>query len=1124
MAREIAHGYISVSPNMSGFFKQINAEMNSSQMANAGAIGGKTIGGKFVSGVGGAAKKVAKVGLASLAAMGAGMSVKTFGGGMSRALALDSANLKIKALGLNVDKVKESALTAVKGTAFGLDAAFTAAGTLGASGIKEGTEMTKALQSAAGAAALSGISMEHMATMYGKASIAGKVHNDILNQLAENGVNATGALAKEMGVAESQIFELAKGGEISFETFSNAMYNAFGTAAYGANDTFQGALANVQAALSRLGAQFATPVVENGTLIFQSLITTVDNLATALVPASDAFGEIVKSFAGGLIGGLDSFNTYIAEGGSISGYFAQQVNDLASAFLNLAPIQFVSGYLERIINAAAGSTALQTLANSIMQAAQACAQFVLDGGAVGAILPKVEPQLAKVGDAFVGLVENIDPAVANLEPLAQKMKSVASASKNMVTNLNFGEISEQLKTSLTSTKDFFSTIGSFLTEGINISPSGAAFTAMATAFTAAAKPLAGIFPRAAQIASSAVNGVGKAWGWTSKILIGSGGIKIAADKLSELASAFKTVGDDAAQLGVKGSGAFGALSSKASAVAAKINALPFFSPSKLVGDAKAAGSLMAESFKGAFGKIAQAAGATPDMKAKILSKLPSLSNITQRMGTPRIIAAFSSIGAKISTALSPLTNLLKRGLEPLLAKLPQISIGFGGSMGAVGKFVSTLTKVFNPIGMIISSFITMMATNEQYRSAVLGLVQSIGSTLIPVFETLFVSLLQIGQTVLPVVLDVMDALTPVFAQVALVAIQLVAAIAPLAAQLINLVLPVVVQIIQSLAPFIQAVLPIVVTVINTILSIVTALMPVVQTVLSVVVNLVGGIIIPFLGMVITTVMNILTVVTSVIGAIVSIIGAFITTVLSVVAPIAETIFGFFNAVTSIATQVFSGVFTTVNTVFSGIANIVSGFYNTISGVFTHVQAIAGQVWSAIRSTISNVISGMISKFSSFGSRVAAIFGQVKNKIVGVFTSIYEKAKSVVSGITDFFGSIPGKISEMFSNIHVPTLHVEGGFNLDPTNFQIPHISFYGKGGIYRGAHIGVLGENGSPEANIPLDRGMRPFAAAIADNMGNSGTTYNIYVDGNKINDDEAIRANVVELITNAHRVAMVRS
>ena len=55
------------------------------------------------------------------------------------------------------------------------------------------------------------------------------------------------------------------------------------------------------------------------------------------------------------------------------------------------------------------------------------------------------------------------------------------------------------------------------------------------------------------------------------------------------------------------------------------------------------------------------------------------------------------------------------------------------------------------------------------------------------------------------------------------------------------------------------------------------------------------------------------------------------------------------------------------------------------------------------------------------------------------------------------------------------------------------ISVYAKGGIVDDPTLGIFGEAG-PEANIPL-RGksrMRPFAKAIADEMGGTGTTYNI--------------------------------
>lgn len=216
-------------------------------------------------------------------------------GGKKRALSIEQAKFQFKGLGMDVEQSMEDALFAVKGTAFGLDEAATAAAQFGASGIKSGKEMQTALRGIAGVAAMAGTSYTEMADVFTKVAGQGRVMGDDLNRLGARGINAAATLGKALGKTEAEIRAMVSRGEISFEMFASAMSEAFGEHATKANETYAGSLANVRAALSRIGAAYYTPKFEMLRHVFNSLGPAIDRVADALGPLFDHFQKTMPA-------------------------------------------------------------------------------------------------------------------------------------------------------------------------------------------------------------------------------------------------------------------------------------------------------------------------------------------------------------------------------------------------------------------------------------------------------------------------------------------------------------------------------------------------------------------------------------------------------------------------------------------------------------------------------------------------------------------------------------------------------------------------------------------------------------------------------------------------------------
>ena len=209
----------------------------------------------IVDGVMGMAKKVGS------ALMAPFNQIKT--GGWSRAMNIEDAKFQLEGLGVAWKEVADDIDYAVSGTAYGLDAAAKAASQLTASGVKSGDAMKSALRGISGVAAMANSSYEEISPIFTTVAGQGKLMTMQLRQLENRGLNAAATLGQALGKTEQEIRDMVTHGEISFDMFAKAMDDAFGEHAKDANKTFAGALSNVKAALSRIGAEFATPFIHS---------------------------------------------------------------------------------------------------------------------------------------------------------------------------------------------------------------------------------------------------------------------------------------------------------------------------------------------------------------------------------------------------------------------------------------------------------------------------------------------------------------------------------------------------------------------------------------------------------------------------------------------------------------------------------------------------------------------------------------------------------------------------------------------------------------------------------------------------------------------------------------------
>jgi phage-related protein len=234
-------------------------------------------------------------------------------GGKQRALAIEQARFQFQGLGQDVEASMNSALEAVRGTAFGLDEAATLAAAFGGAGITAGDQLTGALRGVAGVASVFGQSFADIGTIFQDVAAAGELTGAHLFSFTARGIGIAQKLGEAWGMSIEEVKDAAANGEITFEEFANTISELFGDQATRANETYSGSLDNLHAAMNRLGADIQAPKLEATRNVFNALAPAIDKVNEALEPLFQLWKQFVNIQAFKTINFLEGIDFSILE-------------------------------------------------------------------------------------------------------------------------------------------------------------------------------------------------------------------------------------------------------------------------------------------------------------------------------------------------------------------------------------------------------------------------------------------------------------------------------------------------------------------------------------------------------------------------------------------------------------------------------------------------------------------------------------------------------------------------------------------------------------------------------------------------------------------------------------------
>lgn len=377
--------------------------------------------------VSGAIGKTLKAGLIGVGAVAGAALAKTLFGGFNRLANIDQATKKLEGLGhtgKSLQTIMDNALASVKGTAFGLDEAATVAANLVAAGIKPGSQLEEGLRLVANTASVAGVSMAEVGDIFTEVAAGGKVTGDTLARLQARGIPALQLLADQMDVSREAAAKMVKAGEVDFDTFANAINDSMGEAALIAGESFRGMLANIGAAMNRLGAVALTPAFEGVKTVMPKVIALFDRAATALAPLVDKIAPKVQAFfdwLGGVIDGI-SFDGLSGGVSSFSEIMLKVSNTVQDVMLDL--ITKLPDIMTEVLPAMASAmiskvsfviTALGKVIEGMVQALDGLLPILVD--TFVQFLPQLVDQVVALTPVLLGAITVLIQAVVSLLPV-----------------------------------------------------------------------------------------------------------------------------------------------------------------------------------------------------------------------------------------------------------------------------------------------------------------------------------------------------------------------------------------------------------------------------------------------------------------------------------------------------------------------------------------------------------------------------------------------------------------------------------------------------------------------------------------------------------------------------------
>lgn len=1061
MAQELGTGYIIISPSTKGLGKAIEGSIS-----DGTTTGTKKSGKSIISTIGGAFGKIGKVGVGTITGIASSIAGLTAKGGFDRALNIERAQTKLKALKYDtasVDKIMGNALASVKGTAFGLGDAASVAATLVASGIKQGGDLEGVLTTVGDAAQISGRSFQDMGLIFSQVAAKGKLQGDDMLQLMGSGIPVLQYLADHFHTTTEAASDMVSDGKVSFADFEAAMKEHIGGAAKNAGESFDGMVGNVKAAIGRLGAQFETPLISAATKVGGKLIPIIDQVTSATGKLADQFQDRLDTAASIAAQKIEDLGNDIASGKTSIADLAAQVATLAGGFATLAT---VGGNADKI------TSVLDQLGKSG------------DKG-IADLIANLKKGGSDIGGAFDAIKTKIANAKGYLSPsLRDAMAIDGDPFANAINRIKQG--GSQLAS---ATDGIFKTIRTKLTPGMASIAFKWENSSLYTGLTAATT---GIKTKAGQIGDAITKGLGTAAGKINTSPLGSA-ITAIGNKTKPLFN--KTIREAMTLDGDPFASALSKISGKTSAITGKLSS--FAAPFKT-----AFGNI----FGNIFGGLGDAIGgplqnAIGKAGTGLQNGLNAIGGLVTRFFAPGNFIKFLGIGALAAALVagigminSQMGGQLSRVINSAFASLPNIlSKAETWIQSSLPQFVSSGTYI---IEMVLQGVTTALPSLISVGTLLIDtLVSSLASHLpvlmpmaVTLVTTLVTSLIAAAPQLMSAGLTLLDGLLQ----------GIVSSLPTLAAAIPQIITAIITALATGLPQLMEQGVQMVMNLVN---GLVSAMPQLVEQVPKIISTLIDGLCNNLPNILSTGMQMLSTLVTGLAQALPQLISY-----------VPQIIAGIVNTIASHLPQILSTGMQLLVTLASGLVSAIPQLVGKIPSIISSIRnAFASVNWGSVG---MNIIRGIASGVASAaGELVNAAVNAAKNALDWVKSKLGIHSPSRV--FRDQVGVMIGRGAALGVERSAPALKAAADAMVSdaiPQSIPLPSIS------------ADMLKDSVRKATASITAGGMRFSAQSAPTSWRSTATTYNITLNNRAIEGNERLQRLLAELVSACGATVTARS
>lgn len=441
MAVELAAAYVSIVPSAKGITANLRKEMGGPVSA-IGSEAGRGFASNMVSGLGDLGSRITStVGKGVKVGIGAVGAVVAAGlwGGMQRALDREDAIITFRRMGLNdanITQLTDAIDRALQGTPIANPEGFALAGRFLAQGF-DSADIPGIVATIADMSSVGNRSFQEMADVMVAAAGAGRLTAAELNRLGDVPLNK---VAAELGMTEREMRDMVSAGDLTAEAFLGAFAAVDEFSGAAKDPTTRVAFSNLRTAVSALGEQFLSPLLGEGGVAQQAMLSLREVVSSAGPFVSD-LGErfsgwlipAVQSaagwFTGTLVPAVRSVVQWFGENREAIGRVVSAVGPAVAAIGALATTVHLVGSALRFLGMSSPVGILMALTAAVVYAWQNSETFRSVVTTVGETLWSLRYVIAGIATAITAtyIPAMVRSAAASVAASASKVKAWAAA-------------------------------------------------------------------------------------------------------------------------------------------------------------------------------------------------------------------------------------------------------------------------------------------------------------------------------------------------------------------------------------------------------------------------------------------------------------------------------------------------------------------------------------------------------------------------------------------------------------------------------------------------------------------------------------------------------------------------